>query len=172
MTVAYNGAPNRGGAALFASSVILLALAGGAALAAFVWAYRQTRTARPFTLVAVLFGTATCLAFIDVAVTPENAVMPVHIAVTNWAFRFFPVATWSLAGAATRSGWADRGTVAAWLFLTAVLTGFVALLILGPDLATASGLVVNVVAQKIAAAASIAVVSFVCVRTNRVAPGT
>lgn len=167
MTVAYNGMTNRAGALLFVLSLLLLVATLSIALGAFIRIYRHSTGARPFTLMAIASGLTTAAAFVAVAMTPENAVMDVHVAVTTLAFRLFPVATLCLGIAALRSRYSDKIVVSLWFALTAVLTAFVALITWGPGSVTPTGLLVNVVAQKIVAVTVVLTIPALSIRTAR-----
>jgi hypothetical membrane protein len=151
MTVAYDGQPNRIGAALFVTSIGLLVVGMGGALAGFVRLYASNTRARRFAYAAATAGAIDCACFIGVALTPENRAMALHVAFTLAAFRILPVAALLITLAAHATPTTPPRIVTAWAALTAVLIVYVVMLQGGAWTATAAGFVTQVIAQKLVA---------------------
>ena len=168
MTVAWDRRPNALGAALFVASLGILVLGLGGCLVGVVRVYSTSKSARRFARAAAAVGLLVCAAFVGVAVTPENRVMSLHVGVTLFAFRAFPILSFLLLIATLRSGVFPRGVSIAWAALTAVLTAYVAVLGWGPSLTTANGLTFQVVAQKIVVVVALSVFVYTSVEADRV----
>jgi hypothetical membrane protein len=168
MTVAWDRRPNALGAALFVASLGILVLGLGGCLVGVVRVYSTSNSARRFARAAAAVGLLVCAAFVGVAVTPENRVMSLHVGVTLFAFRAFPILSFLLLVATLRSGVFPRGVSIAWAALTAVLTAYVAVLGWGPSLTTDGGLRVQVVAQKIVVVVALSVFVYISVEADRV----
>ena len=167
MTVAYDGRPNRAGAALFISSIALLVIGLGGALIGFVTLYGRHQRARRFAWAAVALGALACICFIGVAFTPENSAMAAHVAFTLAGFRILPLVTLflALAARAARAGDAASATfeaasraTKAWSALTAVLAVYVVMLQGGAWTDTAAGFTALVIAQKVVVIVMLSVV--------------
>lgn len=148
MTVGYDGRSNVAGALCFAAALGVLVLGLGGALVGFVRGYAAVPRARPLAYASAGVGLLVCLAFVGVALTPEDRAMTLHVGATRLAFWLFPVATLLLTLAAHASG-AARRAVAMWGALSVVLTAYAGLLAWGPALGTPAGLRTYVVAQKL-----------------------
>ena len=168
MTVAWDRRPNALGAALFVASLGILVLGLGGCLVGVVRVYSTSNSARRFARAAAAVGLSLCAAFVGVAVTPENRVMSLHVGVTLFAFRTFPILSLLLLLATLHSGVFPRGVSIAWAALTAVLTAYVAVLGWGPSLTTANGLTFQVVAQKIVVVVALSVFVYITVEADRV----
>ena len=103
MTVAYDGRANGIGALLFVASLTILVFGLGGALLGFVRLYTSSR-ARPVVRAAMFLGAVVALSFLGVAVTPENRVLDLHVRLTFFAFRVFPLVPLLLAIAYARNG--------------------------------------------------------------------
>ncbi|MDB4907993.1 MAG: hypothetical protein JWO05_2777 [Gemmatimonadetes bacterium] len=156
MTVAYDGQPNRLGAALFAASIIALVAAGFLALLTLRAELSTTPSGRAYLRASGIVTLLTSVAFVAVGFTPENAVMSLHVQATMLGFRLLPVAVALLAAAAWQGGPALRPRA---LLLSAVATAFAcyaAFLALGPSPDTPHGLQQDVIAQKVVAVLMVA----------------
>ena len=151
MTVAYDGQSNRLGAGLFVVSLLLLVVGLGSGIMTLVRLYGTAPASRRWARLAGLCGLLACVAFTGVAVTPENQVMPIHLAFTLWAWRIVPIGSGMMAVAAFRSSAVPRVVALVWVLMTLLLAAYAALLAWGPSLGSEAGLVVQVVAQKAAA---------------------
>lgn len=167
MTVAYNGHSNRIGASLFVISLIVLIVGFGAAMLWFIRLYSNTQTSRNLARAAGVVGGLVCLSFVGVALTPENAVMGLHVQFTLFAFRAIPVGCVLLLLAARQSGVATPGALRAWTVATACLTAYLVFLSIGPTPDTQSGLVACVIAQKSVTIAIAVSLMYVCRETAR-----
>jgi hypothetical protein len=103
---------------------------------------RWTVALAPALAVGALSGLPACIAFTGVAVTPENRVMAVH---TTFA-------------------------LGPWLVVATFLAGYAALLSWGPSVTTVDGLVVQVVAQKLATVVLIGGLLFASREVDRISP--
>jgi len=161
MTVAYNHQPNRVGASLFVFSLLLLVVGLGHAVVRIARRLADHPPARRWARLAAVCGLIACVAFAGVAVTPENRVMAIHMAFTQWAWRIAPVVAGLLALASLDSPGLRRRVAAVWFVVALLLAAYAALMAWGSSAATADGLVVQVVAQKIAVAIVLAALLFV-----------
>jgi hypothetical protein len=102
-------------------------------------------------------GLLVCAAFVGVAVTPENSMMNLHVQLTFWAFRLFPLAAILFALAAMYSDTMSKQARMAWWILAADLAIYMAVMTWGPSASTDVGLPVQVIAQKVITIASLCV---------------
>jgi hypothetical membrane protein len=167
MTVAYDHRPNRLGAGLFVLSLLLLVVGLGSTVARIARRLAEHPAARGWTGAAVSCGLLACVAFAGVAVTPENRVMAVHMAFTQWAWRIMPGVAGFLAVASFRSRGLRRRVGWAWLILALLLASYAAFLAWGPSVTAPDGLAAQVIAQKIAAAVTLLIVLFVSQEVDR-----
>jgi hypothetical protein len=166
MTVAYNGRTNRSGALLFVLGLCVVVLGLGRALLEFVRLYSKSPSARPYAVAASIVGLLVSASFIGVAVTPENRVLGLHVQFTFFAFRVFPLLTLLLAVASFKSSALPRSFGTAWAVLTIVLGVYAVVLTWGPTVATPSGLVTQVIAQKTVAIAAMGFFFLLCSRAR------
>lgn len=162
MTVAYDGRPNALGALCFVVALGVLVLGLGGALAGFLRRYAVTRAATRLAYAGAAVGLLVCLAFVGVALAPEDRAMALHVRATLLAFRLLPFAVLCLTLAARASGTAPRHVVATWATLCAALAAYAALLTWGPPLGTPVGLTTYVVAQKLVALAVVLTALYQC----------
>ena len=158
MTVAWDGQPNRIGAALFVSSMVLLVAGMGGALAGFVRLYASNPRGRRFACAAAIAGALDCACFIGVALTPEDRAMPLHVEFTLAAFRILPMVALLVALAARVTPGVPQRIAAVWGALVFVLFAYAASLQGGAWAATEAGYVAQVVAQKVVAIVMVSVV--------------
>src|SRR5262245_29674150 len=92
MTVAHDGRANALGALLFVLSLLLLIVALGAGALRCIRRYLHIPRSRRWALGAAGLALLTSTAFVGVAVTPENLVLPLHVSATILAWRAFAVA--------------------------------------------------------------------------------
>jgi hypothetical protein len=151
MTVAYDGQPNQVGAALFVLSLLVLVAGLGSCLLDIARQLSAYSAARRWTRAAAVCGVLACAAFTGVAVTPENRVMALHVIFTMWGWRVVPVITGLFAVASLRASPHHRRAAVIWVVATGLLAGYVAVLSWGPSPLDPSGLIVQVIAQKVAA---------------------
>lgn len=151
MTVAYNGTSNRVGAALFVSSIVLLIVGMGGALAGFVRLYGSSQRARRFALSAGVLGLIDCACFAGVALAPEDRAMSMHVAFTLAAFRILPFAALLITLAAHATPGTPRAVVGVWALLTIVLLAYVVMLQGGAWARSPAGFASQVLAQKVVA---------------------
>jgi hypothetical protein len=172
MTVAHGGRPNALGAALFVGSLCILVVGLGATLVGFIRMYSTSPTSRRLARAAAAVGLLVCAAFVGVAVTPENRVLALHIQLTLFAFRVFPVTSALLTFAALRTNGTPRRVAMAWALLTAVLAAFVGVLAWGPSIRAPNGLVVQVLAQKTVAISAVAIMVYQSYQADRILKAT
>ena len=166
MTVAYDGQFNRLGAGLFVLSLLVLVVGLGSVVITISRRLSGDHAARRWARFAVVLGVLACLAFVGVAVTPENRVMAVHVTFTQWAWRIIPLVAALLAVASFQTRGLRRAAVV-WAVLAILMASYAALLSWGPSVATADGLVFQVVAQKIASVVVIAALLLVAREFDR-----
>jgi len=148
MTIAYDGRSNSVGALCFVAALATLIVGLGGALLAFLRRYATNARARRLAWTAGVFGVATCLAFVGVALTPEDRAMQLHVLFTRVAFDLLPGAPLFLALAARTSEGTSGTAVALWGVLSAALLAYSALLTWGPEIDTPERLMIYVLAQK------------------------
>lgn len=167
MTVAYNGAPNRAGAACFVAGLCVLVLGLGSGLVGFVRAYAVTPPARRLAIASVIVGALVCIAFVGIAFTPENSAMGWHLRFTFLGFYVLPLVGALVAATAWASHRTSRRVVLLWAALSVVLAMYAALLAWGPGLDAPQGLTTYVIAQKLVAAVVILVIGYQAVLARR-----
>lgn len=150
MTVAYNGEPNRLGAALFVASLLLLVFGLGSCFVAIARLHRSDAASRPWVRGAAVCTLLACVAFVGVAVTPENRAMALHVSFTRLGWNLIPLIAALMALAAFQSGVFPRRVAFIWSVVAVLLSGYAALRMWGPSVTGASGLLVQVLAQKVA----------------------
>jgi hypothetical membrane protein len=168
MTVAYDGQRNFAGATLFVLSLLLLVVGLGGCVFGFVHLYATSLRSKPWARTAAVFAALACVAFAGVAVTPENAVMNLHVMLTLWAWRLVPGVALLLCVASALSDALPPRVAFAWGALAAVLATYVAVLTWGPSTATAAGLREQVIAQKIIAASVVAFLIYLSCEADRI----
>lgn len=170
MTVAHDGRPNGPGAALFIASLMTLVLGSLTCIGPIMRRLLRMPGARPWALLAAACAALTAVAFIGVALTPENRTLDLHIAFTTWGWRAVALLALLLGAALLRAGPHFRAAATTCLVTGAGLAGYTLLFTWGPDLSVESGLRVHVVSQK---AAAIGVVSALIILSKAVeVPGS
>lgn len=167
MTVAHNGQPNGLGTVLFVVSLTTLVLAMGGCLVGLVRRYARVPESRTLARAAGVVALVVCASFIGVAATPEDRALSLHIALTRLAFRAFPLVALLMALASRANPAIPRRVTIGWVALTVVLAGYVVMLDFGPSTRTASGLVAQVVAQKIVTVAAVLGIVFQSYEADR-----
>jgi hypothetical membrane protein len=167
MTVAYDGRPNRLGAALFIFTLCAVVAGLTWSLVVFLRMCEGSAESRPYTQMARLVGALVAALYIGVALTPENRVMGLHLQFTLWAFRIFPIGTVLLAVASRKSRFVPNDVVVGWALLSVILIAYVIILDWGPRLSTSAGLTTQVVAQKVVAFAIMSFFYYLCLRLER-----
>jgi hypothetical membrane protein len=166
-TVAHNGQPNGAGTVLFIASLAILVFGLGGCLIGLIRLYSRMPASRPWALAAGAVALVVCTSFIGVAVTPENRVLSLHILFTKLAFRAFPLATLFMALASRADPSTPKRVTAVWIGLTAILAAYVWILDWGPSTRTPTGLVVQVVAQKVVAISAVLLIVFQTYEADR-----
>jgi hypothetical membrane protein len=169
MTVAHDGSANGVGALLFVASLSILVFGLAGALLGFVRLYTSPR-AQPLVRGAMILGAIVAIAFLGVAITPENRVLDLHVRLTLFAFRVFPLVPLLLAIASWRDARIPMRFTAGWIALTVVLSGYVVMLGWGPDLTSVRGLTTQVVSQKLVALLVISILFFQSLEADRLTP--
>lgn len=167
MTVAHNGQPNGLGTVLFVVSLTTLVIAMGGCLIALVRLYSRVPESRTLALAAGAVALVVCASFIGVAVTPEDRMLSLHITLTRLAFRAFPLVALLMALASRADPAVPRRVTIGWAALTVVLAAYVVMLDFGPSTRTPSGLVAQVVAQKIVTVAAVLGIVFQSYEADR-----
>lgn len=167
MTVAYDGQPNRMGAAFFVIGFASVVVGLLWPLVAFIRLCSTSARSRPYARSAGGVGIVVASLFIGVALTPENRVMGIHLQFTLWALRLFPIGSLLLALACMKAEFIPGAVVVGWLLLTAILTVYVIILDWRPSLSTPAGLATQVIAQKAVAFAAMSFFYYWCRRTER-----
>lgn len=154
MTRTFSGASNYASCALFAVALVAL----GLGLVAFAWTWRGFAFAQQRARVAghasAVLGTLCGLAFAGIGLTPFDRAFDLHMTCVFAGFGLLPVYVATLAVVMWRN--ALRGPLlAASLAYFVVVLAYLALLLVGPTLATPRGHTIQVVGQKLVAGASI-----------------
>jgi len=171
MTVGYNGQSNRLGAALFVASVLTLVVGLGWTLATIVRLLAREHASRRWASLGAVLGLLACVAFAGVGVTPENRVMTVHVAFTVWGWRIVTLVAGLMAIASFRSTYFHRRAAVAWLIVTVLLAMYSGIIPFAADIATANGLVIQVIAQKVASCVVVLGLIFVAREADRAGVG-
>lgn len=169
-TVAHNGQPNGAGTALFVASLTILVVGMGGCLAGLVRVYSRNSATRPLALAAGAVAVVVCASFIGVALTPEDRALSLHVQLTKLAFRSFPIVTLLMALASRADPATPRRVTVGWAALTVILASYVVILDWGPSVRTPSGLVFQVVAQKIVAVSAVLLIVFQTYAADRASP--
>lgn len=169
MTVAYDGHANQLGALLFVVSLIVLVIGLAGCLFGFVRRYSESSRSRAWARAAGGGGILGSLAFVGVALTPENRVMAIHVSLTVWAWRIVFGASFLLAVASQVSHVFPRQVTIAWDTLTIILLTYVLFLQWGPSPSSYDGLPAQVIAQKLVAVIVIGGLTYLSVQADRVA---
>jgi len=148
-TVAFNYQRNLAGSVLFGAGALVGVLSLAACIVATLRLLGDAPTARRFARLAAGVGVLTCVAFLVVGLTPADQAWQLHSVAGKLAFRSLPITTALLAIATIRDARFRKRAAAGWAVLTLVLVGLIAAAILGPKPDTDSGLVTQVVMQKI-----------------------
>ena len=148
MSVAFNNERNFLGAALFVFALLLLVVSLGSCLMEVVRILTAIPGSRLLARVVSIVGPLACLAFVGVAMTPENAVMEVHITLTVWAWRIVTGVIVLLWAASVRGKVFPPRMVATFAVVAAMTVAYVFLLAWGPTTARLPGREVQVIAQK------------------------
>ena len=159
-TVAHNGQPNAAGTALFIASLTILVFGMGGCLVGLIRLYSRNAATRRLALAAGTVAVVVCASFIGVAVTPEDRMLALHIQLTKLAFRAFPLVTLLMAIASRIDQDIPTRVTVGWAVLTVILAGYVVILDWGPSTRTPSGLVVQVVAQKVVTVSAVLLIVF------------
>lgn len=154
-TVAHNGEPNVASAVLF---VVALALAG-LGLAVFFLAvvplYRPGRVALALAAAGSGIGVVSGLSFMGIAFTPADIARAAHGWFVVTAFRTFLIATLFHTAAVLAARHYSNRYAAVYGAFTVLLAAYLWLLLQGPRLDSAQGVVVQVTGQKVIAYAAI-----------------
>ena len=170
MTVAYNGQPNRLGAACFIASLLILMAGLGTCLLAIIRLYTSEPGPRFWARSAGLCGLLACVAFTGVAATPENRAMAAHVGFTVWGWRILPAIAALMAIATMASRRLPRSVTIAWAVLAVLLTGYSALIVWSPGWSAVSALVIAVVAQKAATVIVVAALLYLAWAMDTIKP--
>jgi hypothetical membrane protein len=169
-TKTWSGLPNPIGAVLFVVSLVVLVLGMCAILAGLARVYARSPRSLPLIRVAVVAGVFVCASFIGVAVTPENRFLSTHVLFTKLAFRVFPAVPLFLGLAASRGDGLPSRVGVAWVAMVGLLVAYVVVLDWGPRSSTATGLVVQVTAQKIVAIGAVLLLVYQSIQAERLVP--
>lgn len=160
MTVAYGGKTNTLSALLFTAALATVVLGLGATLVGFARLHSRAAVPRWLAASAGAAGLVVCAALIGVALTPENRALSLHIQLTGLAFRVFPAVPLLLATASLHDSNVPRRLAFVWASFAIVLLSYLCLIGWGPPIETPTGLVVQVIAQKVVAITAVAIVVY------------
>jgi hypothetical protein len=132
----------------------------GGCLVGLITVYSRNTTTRRLALAAGVIAAVVCASFIGVALTPEDRMLALHIQLTRLAFRAFPLVALLMALASRADAAVPTRATAGWALLTVILAAYVVILDWGPSTRTPSGLVVQVVAQKVVTVAAVLLIVF------------
>ena len=155
-TQARNGAPNAASSALF---TLGLSCAGAALVlfaANFARLFWDGWGQRVWGALGALTGVLAGASFVGVAWSPANVSGHFHAVFVIWAFRFFLLSSLSFSALILRQRLYPR--VYAWIFgaFTALLFGYITLIVRGPWPDTLPGLIVQATGQKVIVYAALA----------------
>jgi hypothetical protein len=155
LTRTHNGGPNTISFILF---FVALTLAG-AGLALFFVAFRsffaQSGVTRVLSAIGSLFGVVSGICFIGVAWAPANPLPVLHGQFVLWAFEAFPMAVILYAITILLHKSYPKRFAVVFIAFAALLVLYLVLLMCGPGVATAEGLMIQAAGQKTIVYASI-----------------
>jgi hypothetical protein len=96
-------------------------------------------------------------------------VLDLHVRLTFFAFRAFPLVPLLLAIASWRDARIPKRFGLGWVALTLVLSAYVVMLGWGPDLTTVGGLTTQVVSQKLVAILATSILFYQSLEADRIA---
>jgi hypothetical protein len=155
LTVTRNGTPNTSSMVLFITALTLAGLGlvlFFVAVSQFFW---RTHALRVLSVLGSVFGVIAGLCYVGVAFTPADLALGPHGQFTMWAFQAFLVAAVFYAVATLLNR--NYPTVYALVYIafTALLAGYVWLMMSGPGLDTPRGVMIQATGQKIIVYAAI-----------------
>lgn len=117
--------------------------------------FNQNQMQRALAMIGSLFGILAGISFTGIAFTPADVARPAHVQFVMWAFRLFPLAVLLYVPVLFMDKRYPKGY--AWVFAVfcLLLIGYYLLLTNGPSFDSPSGLVIQVVGQKVIAYTSI-----------------
>ena len=160
MTVAYDGQDNLLGAALLALSVMFLVLGPGASTFALARICGDSSGAKWWGRASAFVSASACVAFLGVALTPENRVLALHLRLTYLAWELVAAASMLMSIASAMTRVCPRSIKLSWGVLAAAMLGYVGILYAGPGVETLDGLRTQVIAQKAATVIVVAMVVY------------
>ena len=116
---------------------------------------------------SALVSALACLAFLGVALTPENRVMALHVRFTYLGWELVAAGAVLMSIASANSQHCGRRIKLAWVVLAAAMLGYVGVLYVGPGPETLDGLRIQVIAQKVAAATVVAMLVYLSFEGER-----
>ena len=155
LTVTRSGTPNTVSAILF---VTALTLAGLGLVLFFVAApqfFWQRRTLRGLSVLGSVFGVISGLCYVGVAFTPANLYPVAHGRFTLWAFQAFLVVAVFYSAATLLNPVYPKVYALVYVLFAALLAGYVWLMMNGPGIDTARGVMIQATGQKIIVYAAI-----------------
>ena len=117
--------------------------------------FSSTPLGKVLCLIGSFFGVLAGICFVGVAFSPADLLLAAHVQFVMWAFRLFPLAVlFYIPAMFIEKSYPRRY---AWVFTVfcLMLIGYYLLLTYGPDAKSPTGLVIQVVGQKVIAYASI-----------------
>ena len=155
LTATVNGTPNTPSMILF---ITALTLAGLGLVLFFVTVpqfFWRTRTLRVLSILGSVFGVIAGLCYVGVAFTPADLALGPHGQFTMWAFQTFLVAAVFYAIATLLNQNYRKVYALVYFAFTVLLAGYVWLMMNGPGLDTAWGVMIQATGQKIISYAAI-----------------
>ena len=160
MTVTESGAANPIGAVLFFIALSGAGLAELVFFLAFLQFFSGSRLLRALSLAGTFFGIISGLGFIGVAFTPANLLLAAHAEFVLLAFRAFVPAVFFYCLAIWLHPHFPNVYAGIYLAFAALLVAYIWLLTSGPELASAQGVLVQAVGQKVIVYAAILSMGF------------
>lgn len=141
---------------LFVASLLLPVAGLGSVAVSIARFLADDEASRRWARMAAVPLVLSSAAFARVAMTPENTQMSRHLVFTIWAWRFLPCVA-LLLGLASRDNARMRPRASlAWFGAALMLAAYAALSSWGPSVAQPHGLLVQVVARKVATVVALA----------------
>ncbi len=166
-THAFSGRTNYVSMVLFGIALVSI----GCALVAFAWTWRgyafRLGRARGAGWASGIFGTASGLAFVGIALAPFDLALVLHNTLVIAAFSLLL----GYAACLTFVWWRNGGPLVPNLAYLALVLGYVALVLLGPNLASERGQELQVIGQKIIAYGSMIHVIYLTTAARRASSG-
>lgn len=168
-TMALNGRPNRASQVLSGLGAVLLMLGIVASVAGVARVYSASARGRLWAMAGAMAGLLATSSVLVGFLIPPDLNLTLHVRLASFGFDIAPVVPLCFALATVRDRRFPIGVASAWMVLTMVLAGF---LVMRLPISTATGLLIQVTAQKVAFVSIAGVLLYESIQAGRVASGT